>query len=155
MCRHVHIRPKGQRVIEGEIPGALVVDRVAVRAVIQRQLAIATNHDLRVIVLCSEGYTSSSRPQLYRISDSGARQMCLMDFMHGNHRVCRLCGRSALPVAIGERNGIFERKPGCVRIQGISCLCSPLSRARVRGFTVVPQHGGPLLFRFLTKQSLP
>jgi len=33
-----------------------------------------------------------------------------MDFMHGKQRVYRLCRRSALPMAIGERIGIFEKE---------------------------------------------
>jgi hypothetical protein len=33
-----------------------------------------------------------------------------MDFMHSKQRVYRLCRRSALPMAIGERIGIFEKE---------------------------------------------
>jgi rhodanese-related sulfurtransferase len=59
----VDIRPEGQRAIEGSIPGALVVERNVLEwrfdpTSISR-LPIATDHDLQVIVFCSEGYTSS------------------------------------------------------------------------------------------------
>jgi rhodanese-related sulfurtransferase/mannose-6-phosphate isomerase-like protein (cupin superfamily) len=59
----VDIRPESQRAIEGSIPGALVVERNVLEwrfdpASISR-LPIATDHDLQVIVFCSEGYTSS------------------------------------------------------------------------------------------------
>jgi rhodanese-related sulfurtransferase/mannose-6-phosphate isomerase-like protein (cupin superfamily) len=59
----VDIRPEGQRAIEGSIAGALVVERNVLEWRLDpdssSRLAIATNHDLQVIVFCSEGYTSS------------------------------------------------------------------------------------------------
>jgi rhodanese-related sulfurtransferase len=59
----VDIRPESQRSIEGSIPGALIVERNVIEwrfdpACIAR-LPVATDHDLRVIVFCSEGYSSS------------------------------------------------------------------------------------------------
>jgi rhodanese-related sulfurtransferase len=45
----VDIRPAAQRAREGEVPGALIDAR----------LPQATGYDVDVIVLCSEGYTSS------------------------------------------------------------------------------------------------
>ena len=59
----VDIRPEGQRAIEGSIPGALVVERNVLEwrfdPASDSRLPIATDHDLEVIVFCSEGYTSS------------------------------------------------------------------------------------------------
>lgn len=58
----VDIRPDAQRRVEGEVPGALVLER----NVLEWRLDPASDarieearYDLRVIVLCSEGYTSS------------------------------------------------------------------------------------------------
>jgi rhodanese-related sulfurtransferase/mannose-6-phosphate isomerase-like protein (cupin superfamily) len=59
----VDIRPEGQRAIEGKIPGASVVERNVLEwrfdPASSARLPIATDHDLQVIVFCSEGYTSS------------------------------------------------------------------------------------------------
>ena len=59
----VDIRPEGQRAIEGSIPGALIVERNVLEwrfdPASSARLPIATDHDLRVIVFCSEGYASS------------------------------------------------------------------------------------------------
>ena len=58
----VDIRPAAQRAAEGKIPGALVIER----NVLEWRLDPASSarlpqasYDLRVIVFCSEGYTSS------------------------------------------------------------------------------------------------
>lgn len=59
----VDIRPAGQRAEEGTVPGALLVERNVLEWRLDPtsayRLAEATDHDVRVIVLCSEGYTSS------------------------------------------------------------------------------------------------
>jgi rhodanese-related sulfurtransferase len=59
----VDIRPEGQRAIEGSIPGALIVERNVLEwrfdPASSARLPIATDHDLQVIVFCSEGYASS------------------------------------------------------------------------------------------------
>jgi rhodanese-related sulfurtransferase len=58
----VDIRPAAQRAAEGEIPGALIVER----NVLEWRFDPASparlpqaSYDLQVIVVCSEGYTSS------------------------------------------------------------------------------------------------
>jgi rhodanese-related sulfurtransferase len=58
----VDIRPAAQRATEGEIPGALIIER----NVLEWRFDPASNarlpsasYDLQVIVFCSEGYTSS------------------------------------------------------------------------------------------------
>jgi rhodanese-related sulfurtransferase len=59
----VDIRPESQRAIEGSIAGALVVERNVLEwrldPASSTRLPVATDHDLHVIVFCSEGYTSS------------------------------------------------------------------------------------------------
>jgi len=58
----VDIRPASQREAEGELPGALVIERNVLEwrfdPACDTRLAIA-DYDLRVIVLCQEGYASS------------------------------------------------------------------------------------------------
>jgi rhodanese-related sulfurtransferase len=58
----VDIRPAAQRAAEGEIPGALIVERNVLEwrfdPACDARLPQA-GYDLRVIVVCSEGYTSS------------------------------------------------------------------------------------------------
>jgi rhodanese-related sulfurtransferase/predicted metal-dependent enzyme (double-stranded beta helix superfamily) len=59
----IDIRPAAQRAAESTIPGALIVERNVLEwrldPTSDARLPIATGHDLRVIVFCSEGYTSS------------------------------------------------------------------------------------------------
>jgi rhodanese-related sulfurtransferase len=58
----VDIRPAAQRAAEGEIPGAMIVDRNVLEwrfdPASAARLPVA-RYDLQVIVFCSEGYTSS------------------------------------------------------------------------------------------------
>jgi rhodanese-related sulfurtransferase len=58
----VDIRPQAQRVREGEIPGSLMVERNVLEwrfdPASEARLPLAS-YDLEVIVVCSEGYTSS------------------------------------------------------------------------------------------------
>lgn len=59
----VDIRPGWQRAEEGEVPGALVVERNHLEwrfdPECDSRLPQASGYDVQVIVLCSEGYTSS------------------------------------------------------------------------------------------------
>jgi rhodanese-related sulfurtransferase len=59
----VDIRPAAQRLSEGEIPGALIVERNVLEWRFDprsdARLPIADRYDLPVVVFCSEGYTSS------------------------------------------------------------------------------------------------
>jgi rhodanese-related sulfurtransferase/mannose-6-phosphate isomerase-like protein (cupin superfamily) len=59
----VDIRSERQCAIEGGIPGALIVERNVLEwrldPASSARLPVATDHDLQVIVFCSEGYTSS------------------------------------------------------------------------------------------------
>ncbi len=58
----VDIRPAAQRAAEGEIPGAMIVERNVLEwrfdPASEARLP-AASYDLQVIVVCSEGYTSS------------------------------------------------------------------------------------------------
>lgn len=59
----VDIRPAAQRAAEGEVPGALVVERNVLEwrfdPACDARLPQASGYDVEVVVLCSEGYTSS------------------------------------------------------------------------------------------------
>ena len=59
----VDIRPAAQRAIEGEFPGALVVERNVLEwrcdPTSDARLPQATGVDVEWVVLCSQGYTSS------------------------------------------------------------------------------------------------
>jgi rhodanese-related sulfurtransferase len=59
----VDIRPAAQRAREGEVPGSLIVERNVLEwrfdPASEARLPEATGYDVDVIVLCSEGYTSS------------------------------------------------------------------------------------------------
>lgn len=59
----VDIRPGWQRADEGEIPGALLIERNHLEwrldPTSDAKIEQAVDHDVAVVVLCSEGYTSS------------------------------------------------------------------------------------------------
>lgn len=59
----IDIRPAAQRAREGEIPGALLVERNVLEwrfdPASDARLGVATGYDLPLVVVCSEGYTSS------------------------------------------------------------------------------------------------
>ncbi len=59
----VDIRPEAQRAREGEVPGSLIVERNVLEwrfdPASDARLPEATGYDVEVVVLCSEGYTSS------------------------------------------------------------------------------------------------
>jgi len=59
----VDIRPAAQRAAEGEVPGALIIERNVLEwrldPASDARLPQAGRYDLPVIVMCSEGYTSS------------------------------------------------------------------------------------------------
>ncbi|MBM7808809.1 rhodanese-related sulfurtransferase [Geodermatophilus bullaregiensis] len=59
----VDIRPQSQREADGEVPGALVVERNHLEwrfdPESDARLPEATGYDVDVVVLCQEGYTSS------------------------------------------------------------------------------------------------
>ncbi len=60
----VDIRPAAQREKYGQIPGAMIIERNVLEwrfdpRYVEGRLDIATRYDLRIIIFCQEGYTSS------------------------------------------------------------------------------------------------
>ena len=60
----VDIRPAAQRAMHGQIPGAMIIERNVLEwrfdpRYLEGRLDIATRYDLRIIIFCQEGYTSS------------------------------------------------------------------------------------------------
>lgn len=59
----VDIRPQAQRDVEGEYPGARIIERNVLEwradPTSDARIPEATDHDVRWIVLCQQGYTSS------------------------------------------------------------------------------------------------
>jgi rhodanese-related sulfurtransferase len=59
----VDIRPTAQRQWEGEVPGAIVIERNVLEwrldPVSEQCLDEVTGHEQEVVIMCSEGYTSS------------------------------------------------------------------------------------------------
>jgi rhodanese-related sulfurtransferase len=100
----VDIRPEAQRAVEGEIPGALLVER----NVLEWRFDPAStarlpqaSYDLRVIVVCSEGYTSSlAAAALQDLGVSGATDLA------GGFRAWQAAG---LPV---QEAGLPAQLPG-------------------------------------------
>jgi rhodanese-related sulfurtransferase len=59
----VDIRPSDQRTRDGEIPGAIVIGRTVLEWRLDptspHRITQVTDHDVHVIVICAEGYSSS------------------------------------------------------------------------------------------------
>jgi rhodanese-related sulfurtransferase len=59
----VDIRPREQRDRDGELPGALVIDRNVLEWRLDpaspHRIAAASSHDVRIVIVCNEGYSSS------------------------------------------------------------------------------------------------
>ena len=59
----VDIRPAEQRDRDGDLPGAVVVDRNVLEWRLDptspHRLPLSTHHDLRVVIVCNEGYGAS------------------------------------------------------------------------------------------------
>jgi rhodanese-related sulfurtransferase/mannose-6-phosphate isomerase-like protein (cupin superfamily) len=92
----VDIRPESQRAIEGSIAGALVVERNVLEwrfdPASSSRLSVATDHDLQVIVFCSEGYTSSLAAAA--LQDLG---LCRATDMVGGFHAWRATGLPIVP----------------------------------------------------------
>lgn len=91
----VDIRPQAQRAAEGEVPGALLIERNVLEwrldPASDARLPQAGSYDLRVIVMCSAGYTSSLAAAA--LQDLGIRGATDLD---GGFRAWQAAG---LPVA--------------------------------------------------------
>jgi len=59
----IDVRPVDQRLRDGEIPGAIVVDRNSLEWRLdpsyEHCIAEITDHDIRIIIVCNEGFSSS------------------------------------------------------------------------------------------------
>jgi rhodanese-related sulfurtransferase len=59
----IDIRPEAQRQREGEVPGAVIVERNVLEWRLDpagsHRMAEVTGHDQEIVVVCSEGYASS------------------------------------------------------------------------------------------------
>ena len=59
----IDIRPAGQRAADGEVPGSVVIERNHLEwrldPASDARLPLAVGYDVRAIVICQEGYTSS------------------------------------------------------------------------------------------------
>ncbi len=59
----VDTRTESQRAVQGDIPGAIVIDRTVLEWRLDptspSRIEQATDHQVRVIVVCAEGYSSS------------------------------------------------------------------------------------------------
>ncbi|MCW2600764.1 MAG: sulfurtransferase [Frankiales bacterium] len=101
----VDIRPHAQRVLEGEIPGALVVERNVLEWRLDPQSTARvpeSSYDAWVVVLCSEGYTSSlAAASLQVLGISRATDL------EGGFVAWREAGLPTVPggTAAGERSG--------------------------------------------------
>lgn len=81
----VDIRPQAQRVREGEVPGALVVERNVLEwrcdPTSDARLPQAVDDDVEWVIVCSEGYTSSLAAAA--LQDLGLH--CATDVVGGYH----------------------------------------------------------------------
>ncbi len=95
----VDIRPQAQRLAEGEIPGALIVERNVLEWRFDPHSAArlpAASYDLQIVVFCSEGYTSSLAAA--SLLDLGLRRAT---DMAGGFRAWRAAG---LPVMTNQQD---------------------------------------------------
>ena len=94
-ARLVDTRPAWQREQEGELPGALVIERNHLEwrldPASDARIPEATDHDVRWIVVCSEGYSSSLAAA--SLQDLGLRNATDLD---GGFRAWKAAG---LPIA--------------------------------------------------------
>ena len=107
----VDIRPYGQRLVEGEVPDSLVVERNVLEWRFDPTSSAAlpvAHHDLHVVVLCSEGYTSSlAAAALQELGVHRATDVV------GGFRAWREAG---LPTAPGGLLDVERMAPGTVRL---------------------------------------
>lgn len=104
----VDIRPQADRTAEGEIPGAVAVERI----VLEWRLDPAGDHrlpgftaDTPVVVLCNEGYASSlAARDLRRLGVRGATDLV------GGFRAWRAAGLPVQPVETAQPAGPVETR---------------------------------------------
>jgi rhodanese-related sulfurtransferase len=91
----VDIRPAAQRRQEGEVPGAVIIERNVLEWRLDpaspHRLATVSGYDQPIVVLCSEGYTSSLAAAV--LQDLGLHRAT--DLAGG----FKACARAGLPVS--------------------------------------------------------
>lgn len=96
----VDIRPQAQRVIEGTLPGALAIERDVLEwrcdPTSPAHLALAVDHDVEWVIVCSDGYTSS-------LAVLALRQL-------GLHRATDLIGGFTAIKAAGLQGSLIRAK---------------------------------------------
>ena len=89
----VDTRPADQRAEDGEIPGATVIDRNVLEWRLDpaspSRIAAACGYDIRVIVICNEGYSSSLAAATLKDLASSTRRMSSGGFRPGGRQACR------------------------------------------------------------------
>lgn len=104
----VDTRPQWQRAEEGELPGALVIERNHLEWRLDpastARIDEATDHDVLWIVVCSEGYSSSLAAA--SLQDLGLRRATDLD---GGFRAWRTAG---LPVRLSAQDLGGTATPG-------------------------------------------
>jgi rhodanese-related sulfurtransferase len=123
----VDIRPEFQRRADGEIPGAVVIERVHLEwrcdPTSYARVTEAVNHDVRWIVCCDEGYSSL----LAAVSLRAVGLRRATDVIDG-FRAWRAAG---LPVVHpAEPNPPRLYRPGSVPAPGVPSLSVPASATR-------------------------
>jgi rhodanese-related sulfurtransferase len=89
----VDIRPTEQRQRDGELPGAVVIDRNVLEWRLDptspHRIPEATDHDRRIIIVCNEGYASS-------LAAAGLRSLGVhrATDLDGGFQAWRLLGRA-------------------------------------------------------------
>jgi rhodanese-related sulfurtransferase len=107
----VDIRPQAQRFREGEVPGALLIERNVLEwrcdPTSDARLPEAVGDDVEWVILCSEGYTSSLAAAA--LLDIGLHRAT--DVVGGYHALAgagvlaELAGESTNPAALAHTNG--------------------------------------------------
>lgn len=115
----VDIRPAAQRALEGEVPGALVIERNVLEwrcdPTSEARLPQAVDDDVQWVILCSQGYTSSLAAAalidlgLHRATD-----------VIGGYQALAAAGDLVEPAGL-EQLGIGVQQ----RAQSFGLLCSP------------------------------
>ena len=113
----VDIRPAAQRAQEGEVPGALVIERNVLEwrcdPTSDARLPQAVDDDVQWVIFCSQGYTSS------------LAAAALLDL--GLHRATDVIGGYAALAAVGE---LVEPAPLAALSVGVQQGAEPFSLVR-------------------------
>jgi rhodanese-related sulfurtransferase len=146
----VDIRPHAQRVAEGEVPGALILERNVLEWRLDpangARLPLAS-YDLHVVVLCSEGWTSSlAAASLQSIGLAGATDVV------GGFLAWRAAGlpTTAGGTPTGHRSGarppvlVVNKHTGDVLVHGEPV---DVSRHQFELLTLLQEAGGSLVTR--------